>query len=265
MKGLLCYYSGSGNTRLACQYILQNLSGIEFTLFDIVKEKNPDFKSFDIIGFAAFADFLGPSQCFVDFIKQIPKQSQKPAFVFNTYGNFNAGTLNEIRKLVTRRGFKVIAGHALHMPENIPTMIVIGLANVQAPNSTQLIGFKNFINQLNTLCADLSSDTVRKIKFKLPLFDRLLPPMPRFVGKMVMGKKYVDKELCSKCSACVNTCPYGAIEIKEYPEFNQKKCFACWACYNHCPVKAIYTKKYRGVAQYPGPIPVLREKLPLEK
>ena len=61
MKGVILYYSGSGNTKLACQYISRNLTNIEIELFNMVKaEKIPDFDPFDIVGFATFTDFGDP-------------------------------------------------------------------------------------------------------------------------------------------------------------------------------------------------------------
>ena len=58
MKGIILYYSGSGNTRLACQYIAKNITGMEFDLFNVVKETNPEFKLYGLVGFATFTDFL---------------------------------------------------------------------------------------------------------------------------------------------------------------------------------------------------------------
>ena len=55
MKGIIFYYSGSGNTKLACQYISKNLTNIELELFDMVKAKEiPNLEPYDIVGFAAF-------------------------------------------------------------------------------------------------------------------------------------------------------------------------------------------------------------------
>jgi len=38
IKGIICYYSGSGNTKLACEYMAKKLSNIEFDFFDIAKD-----------------------------------------------------------------------------------------------------------------------------------------------------------------------------------------------------------------------------------
>jgi ferredoxin/flavodoxin len=260
MKSALCYFSGSGQTKLACEYIVKKLPQVEFVMFNIAKDKAIDLSGFDFVGFAAWADFLGPSKLVVDFIRKLPQQNGKPAFVFNTYGNFNGGTLKRMAQLCRSRGFKVFAGHALHLPENIPTMIMMGIANTQAPDPGELDGFNRFVNHLGQLT--VSVEALRGSRFRPSLLERIMPRTPRFLGRLTMGKKSVDKGLCTSCGLCEKGCPYKAIVMRDgNPVFDEKKCFGCWACYNHCPTKAIYTKKYRGVGHYPAPIEAVKEKL----
>jgi ferredoxin len=260
MRVLICYFSGSGNTKLACDYIAGKIRGAEFEFFNICENKTPDFGPYDVVGFAAFADFWGPSPKFKAFISSLPACPGKPAFVFNTFGMFNGATLRVMRDMVTQKGFRVFAGHALHMPENIPTMIVAGMANEQAPNDREMAGLNGFIGLLSNYFSSPESLS-RSKPMKVPFRDRLFPEVPRFVGKWGMGPKFVDIGLCTKCGKCVKVCPYGAIRMAELPVFEEKKCMTCWACYNHCPTRAIYTKKFRDKGHYPAPIAAVRDKL----
>ncbi|MCK4410303.1 MAG: hypothetical protein KAW67_09465, partial [Candidatus Eisenbacteria sp.] len=81
MKGAICYYSASGNTALACRYVAAKVEGIEFDLIDITDAQAIDTDAYDVIGFAAFTDFFGPSQVFLDFVDRLPRQDGKLAFV----------------------------------------------------------------------------------------------------------------------------------------------------------------------------------------
>ncbi|KAH3731644.1 hypothetical protein Pelo_17522 [Pelomyxa schiedti] len=50
----------------------------------------------------------------------------------------------------------------------------------------------------------------------------------------------VDTNKCCGCSACANTCPFNAIEMKDRrPVIDQKQCLGCTACDGTCPKKAI--------------------------
>ncbi len=262
MKGIVCYYSGSGNTRLASQYIVKNVESTEFDLFDVVKDGTPDLEKYDVVGFATFTDFWGPPYLFQTFIESLPRQNDKPAFVFNTYGFISAKTLKVLDEWVTARGFKVVAGHSLHTPESYPPMIARGMGYAQAPNKREMKNLNGFISGLDQLLNHLrEGKEIKRRKPRIGFVNSLLPMLPRTQARKDMGEKYVDELLCTECGLCEKNCPYKAIKLSPKPVFDMDECYGCWACYNHCPQKAIYTTKYRGVAHYPQPVDVLREKL----
>ncbi len=264
MKGIIFYYSGSGNTKLACQYISKNLANIELELFDMVKAKDiPDLKPYDIVGFAAFTDFLGPSMLIYNFIEKIPQQDGKLAFVFNTYGFISGKTLKGLAKLATARGFKVVSGYSLHTPENYPPMIVKGRGAEEAPNEGEMASFEEFVQDLNEIIkSHQKGEEINTRKLKVGFLGKILPiPAREKAKKRNMGEKFLDESLCEECGICEKGCPYGAITLAPKPKFDKDKCYGCWYCYNHCPNKAIYTKKYKDVGQYPKPNRQLKEKL----
>lgn len=122
----LFYYSSTGNTRLACRYIAHTVQNAHVDLRDVLKHEATDLSAYDVVGFATSTQFMGVPYRFGDFIKQLPKQDDKPAFVFNTYGAMSGQTL------------KVLAGHSLLMPENYPPLILKGWGNADAPNEKEV-------------------------------------------------------------------------------------------------------------------------------
>lgn len=261
MKGVIYYYSATGNTELACRYIAKCSPAIEFDLFDITKTDGPDPASYDFFGFAAPTDHLGPPYLFRTFLDKLPAQNDKPAFVFNTYGLVSGRTLAVLKDWADDRGFKVVAGHSLRTPENYPPLIVRGIASENAPGPGALKKFNGFIAELNNLAATRLGKGLKEAQLKLGFFNSLLPARPRDLARTDMGNKFVDDALCVQCGACKSSCPYGAIELNPKPAFDMEKCYGCWSCFNHCPHKAIYTAKVRGKGHYPGPGKKLREKL----
>ena len=262
LKGLICYYSGSGNTRLACQYIQNHIRNAKFNLFNIMRDGKPDFAAYDIAGFATFTDFLDPPYLVQTFMEGLAVEDNKPAFVFNTYGFINGRTRQTLAKWASARGFKVIAGHTLHTPESYPPMIAGGHGNEQAPNEKELKAFKDFVAELDKSLVLLSEGKdVRVKKIRAGFIYNLLPSFSRTRSKNDMGLKYVDEALCDECAICEKLCPYGALKMDPKPVFDMGKCYGCWSCYNHCPRKAIYTNKFRGAGQYPKPISSLKDKI----
>jgi ferredoxin/flavodoxin len=261
LSGVICYYSGSGNTRLACQYIQNNIKNVKFDLFNITKGSLPDLSAYDVAGFATFTDFLDPPRLFLDFIGRLPAQANKPAFVFNTYGFINGKTCFTLGKRTGARGFKVVAGHSLHMPESFPPMIAGGNGNERAPNERELTAFKKFVSQMEDDFAIIRAGRGAELKgARFSFISRILPPLSRKRSRNDMGLKYVDTDLCDGCGICAKICPYAAIKMDPKPVFDMDKCYGCWSCYNHCPKKAIYTRKYRGRGHYPKPFDRLKEK-----
>jgi ferredoxin/flavodoxin len=264
LQGIICYYSGSGNTRLACQYIAGNIKCAGFKLFNIARDGIPDLSPYDIVGFACFTDFIEPPYLIRTFLDKLDRQADKPAFVFNTYGFINGKTQTTLNKWVTARGFKVLAGHPLHTPESYPPMIAGGRGNQQAPNEKELREFRNFISGLEESLELLRhGKAVRRKRSAADALLGLLPVFSRTRSKREMGAKHVDIELCKECHTCEKLCPYSAIKLDPKPVFNMDLCYGCWSCYNHCPNKAIYTDKFRGTGHYPKPSEQLKVKLQL--
>jgi ferredoxin len=182
--------------------------------------------------------------------------------VFNTYGNASGRTLKAMERLVAARGFRVIAGHSLHTPENYPPMIAGGKGNEQAPDKKELREFKAFVAGLSEMLDSLKAgQEIGARRMRIGLLSRVMPILPRTTARRQMGEKHVDESLCTECGACAEMCPYRAIRLAPKPVFDPNACYGCWRCYNRCPQKAIYTRKLRGVAHYPKPLEALRKKL----
>ncbi len=259
IKGRIFYYSGTGNTRLACQYIAKKCRSVEFRLHDILSDGTPDLDSFGLVGFAAFADYLGPSKFISDFVRGLPKQQGKPAFVLSTFGAFNGATLRVMAREASRRGFSVCAGYSLHTPENHPPHVAAGQTRAHAPDAAELVSFDRFIAALDDAAANSAANSWPR--YRPSLLERLVPALPRTTARNQMGPKSVDAALCTRCGICAKVCPYDAVTMPDLPAFDQSKCYGCWACYNRCPTKAIYTRNYRGIGHYPEPIEALKAKL----
>ena len=255
MKGIICYFSSSGNTRLACKYIERKVSSCSFDLFDILKDGTPDLDAYDVVGFATFTDFVAPSLRMRQFIQDLKTHDGKPAFVLNTFGsNTSGGTLWQMRQLVKGRGFTVFAGHTLPCPESFPPLIAEGKGFEDHPHPDKMSAFDGFIAKLDKVCAQLAEKEPSETDdLGVGFIARHLPTPPRAVARWSMGQKKVDEGRCTSCGTCEQVCPYDAIRVEGVPKFDNGKCQSCWACYNHCPTKAIFTSKLKDAGHYPRP------------
>lgn len=59
--------------------------------------------------------------------------------------------------------------------------------------------------------------------------------------------QHIDRERCTGCGSCVESCPLDTIRLKEqkaviaYPE----DCHSCYLCELACPVGAIYVHPFK--------------------
>ncbi|MEW6517642.1 MAG: EFR1 family ferrodoxin [candidate division FCPU426 bacterium] len=261
MRGLVCYYSSTGNTRLVSRYAARKLAAAEWTLCDLIQEAAPDLNPFGAVMFVCPTDFWSVPERVIRFIRSLPLQTGRPAFVLATYGMMGAFALRDLGRLVRKRGFKIIGAAPFHTPENYPPLIVQGLGMKQSPSEEELRRFDRELSQWNARLQDAAAGRpVRALKPGEGLAS-LLPAPGRATARRDMGEKFVDESLCSQCGTCQKGCPYQAIQLAPFPAFNQAVCYGCWRCFNRCPKKAIYTKKFREQGRYPRPEPALEEKL----
>ncbi len=162
MKGIICYYSGSGNTKLSINYIKNKIKNADFELYDIVRSKPLDLSEHDIVGFATFTDFWGVPQYFYSFFDEIDPQPDKYAFVFNTFGVLPGKTLRHFAKLAHSKAFNVLCGHSLHTPESYPPMRAQNRTYDTSPNPKELKKLDDFILRLDSILETVKSGEIPK-------------------------------------------------------------------------------------------------------
>ncbi|MGE5653983.1 MAG: EFR1 family ferrodoxin [Bacillota bacterium] len=265
MKGLICFYSCTGNTEWVCRYLAKSLPMVTFDWVNLSERTEcPDFGKYGIVGFATFTDWWGIPHRMDTWLSNCPIQSATPAFVLNTYAHISGKTLTDLAESVRRRGFRVVAGHSIRTPGNYPPSLARGKSFSDAPTKKDMDRFTSFVGFMISLIDSLEQGaTVDEASLKIGLVNRLLRRYPRTHAKQMMGPKKVDHERCSRCGSCVRVCAYNAPQLHHKVSFNESRCYGCWSCYNHCPQKAIHTYALMGQGQYPGPSTKLRSKLPL--
>ncbi len=261
MKGAIYYYSGTGNTALACRHVSKVVQ-MPFDLVDVTMRDSVDLAGVDVVGFAAPTEFWGVPLAYENFIEELAPQKGTPAFVLNTFGAMSGRTLDVLGRAVTERGFTVFAGHSLQTPENYPPMIARGMGAANAPSPKSMAAFDSFIADLGkSLAAIESGERPKGRRMHIGAFNRMLPSRARTTAGNDMGNKHVDIDACTECGTCAQSCPYGAIQLNPTPVFDQTECYGCWRCYNLCPTHAISTDKFDGEPYYDGPNMALQDKL----
>lgn len=262
MKGVIIYYSNTGNTKIICEYIQKKVTKLQLELFDILKDDISSLAEYDVAGFAFFTDAMKPSKIFLDYVRKLKDTKGKHAFSVNTYGLMSGKAAKIMYNTLKKADMIVIGSHSLHTPENNAPMILGGNASEKSPDDKERAAFENFIAELNAQIDNIiNHNPVKSSKPKIGLMNSLIPAGIDFT-KFISGevKMQVDKSKCKKCGVCAQVCPVKTISMKEEVTIDNTNCQKCWSCYNHCFSQAIYTGKYKGEGQYPKPISEFAEK-----
>lgn len=267
MHILICYFSNTGNTKLVCSYLKHFLNTVDCTLWDMNQDFYPAIEKYDLVGFASPVEYFGLPKFIYDWFADFPKIDKlKLAFIVLTYGNIAGTSILQLRSLVQDKGFRVIAGHTLHMPDGLPISRIKGFTSANSPNKQELNRFHLFSSILKDLIESIKEGhEILEGSFKLSLMNYFFNIPDRYAAKRSMGFKFIHEDDCTKCGICAQQCPYHAIEMGEYPIFIEELCFGCWRCYNICPTKTIYTNKLKGKGHYSGIPDSLLEKFILDQ
>lgn len=52
-----------------------------------------------------------------------------------------------------------------------------------------------------------------------------------------------NKDICTQCGICADSCTFGAIQFNEYPEIDINSCRLCGTCVQACPATALTMKE----------------------
>ena len=236
MKILICYFSGTGNTKKVVNKFTESLidEGSSVTLYKI---ENNDFdydvSDYDILGIAYPVHAFNAPSIILDFAKKLPKSRGQRVFILNTSGEpIKLNNISSIKliKILTKSGYNVTNEYHYCMPYNI----IFRHSDNMAYKMWQ------------TAQAVIPYDAKELLSGKYSLLDKVF--MGSFMawlfriehwGGRINGKRYKVNKDCIHCGKCVNICPTKNITIKDGKFYFGKKCLMCMRCSFLCPKNAI--------------------------
>lgn len=229
------YFSGTGNTLLACREIAVTLGerGVEAKLHPIERSDPAAVDSGRTIGvtFPAAAAVTYP--IVLDFLHRLPPGGGAGAFAFATLGGGSLDILGHVRGILEAKGYTPLGAREIRMPFNT-------LIRRYDPESTR----RQLERGLESACSfavDLAEG--RGCWGRIPLVPDLAARVLaskrawRFYGGLTPLHRDAGK--CTGCGLCVSICPVKAMRLDTGPE-NLPGCQLCLRCVSYCPSEALY-------------------------
>lgn len=229
MKTHLIFFSPTGTTKTILENIAKGIGGqpkiydTTPACSDINITVNEGVAVFGIPVYAGRVPIIAAER-----IKNI-KGDNIPAVIVAVYGNRDyEDALVELRDIISKAGFKVIAGGAF-VGEHSYSSKEKPIAINRPDDNDKHVAF-NFGKEIAQKLAqgDLSTPYM---KGNAPYKER--------IG--IKGATPVTKfNICKLCGTCSTVCPTDAITINTKVISNPEKCIMCCACIKKCPKQARY-------------------------
>lgn len=244
MKGILLYFSGTGNTKFIANKIVEEFmkNGCDIEVHSIEEKLCIKNFSYDylVLGFPKYFEYI--PQNFMEYIDDNLYTSDKEikTMIFSTGRDKNKMHFDELEKVLLEKNFKVIVTKNFKMPNSF-----IISKNYKNINSEGLdIIYKNSLNEIkdtvtNFLIENYSKEEINN--FKATIMKRLYKFKTKDLYKN--SYKFSVGSSCDKCNLCVKVCPTRNIEhIGDYIKFRDN-CIMCCRCISCCPKNAILYKE----------------------
>lgn len=265
------FFSGTGNTRRACGILARGLAeaGYSVELDEVGAPERPRGeraegaaagpggpRDLEVFAFPVYA-FSMP-QIMRRHVKGLERVSGAvPAAVLAVFGDmfvgkgaarrlhpgWEGGALREARRLLSGRGYRVFAAHALGYPESFMQVAAPPCAEEQeAIRAASDARLARIVKALaagegnRTRCAPASLAWIGPVRVAF-----------QGLARRLLGKLYAADGACNGCGRCARACPAAAIRMRgKRPRWGWG-CQDCQRCINLCPEKAIQTSALRAV------------------
>ncbi len=247
---MVIYFTGTGNSRWAAQYLAEELGQEALDCFEAVRGGRRDtYQSQEPWIFVCPTYAWRIPRVFEEFLLASRFQGNRKAYFLLTCGGSIGDAPTHLEKLCRKLGLEYMGTADLVMPENYVAMF-----QVPEPEEAEKIR-----------CQALS--VLGKQKEAIAAGQRLRPAQPGLKGRLqtwvvnplfyllcVRAKPFLATEDCVGCGVCVQKCPMNNVRLKNGRPVWGDSCTHCMACISYCPVEAVeYGAASRGKPRYRCP------------
>lgn len=245
MKGLLLYFSGTGNTKFIAEKIQDDFMKQNYTLhkksIEDTKVIYIDNYDFLILGYPIYCMY--PPIFFINYVKNNipPCKEEKQVILFANMAANTKSDFKELEKILNEKNYKVVLTKTFQMPNNY---VLDGKYKLTKEHLIEGI-LNNTINDVHSLVKDFINKNYKKENMMWPMgkfFKILSISSTKYMNNTV--KNFSVNETCTKCMKCKNNCPRKNISFIDNKIVFNNNCILCTRCINGCPVNAIL---YKGI------------------
>lgn len=237
-NAIIYYFTGTYHTLKTAEMLKKHLEEghVPTTLHEVRQpiDRIPFPEEGDIVGFAYPVHAFNAPQLFLRFVRKLPEAQRNRAFIFKNSGEpfkINDASSYKLYRMLLKKGYDVVQETHLLMPYNIMYRYPDGLVKQMTVYS-------------DAMCKQLAVRLLNGERgtFRYTLRHRIVSVLLRieWFGAWFNGMFYsVNKQKCTKCQRCVNTCPANNITFDGERFHFARHCTMCMRCVMYCPADAV--------------------------
>lgn len=240
MRGLLYYFSGTGNTKYAADRFHDEFKfyGFNVDLMSIEKNESPSLENHDflILGTPVYAGL--PPKIVFNFVDKLPKADKMKCILYSTSAYGKASALKLLKSRIEEKNYDVVLETRIKMPNNFI------LKNVKKERTDIVLrDLKRAEKQVKDITAMFLKDEKKPArtlglncafaKIENKIYRNILPNL---------SKNFSVSDECTKCGICLRNCPSSSITFENESVVFHTSCMMCMRCINICPVNAVMFK-----------------------
>jgi ferredoxin len=241
MKGILYYFSGTGNTKWVAEKFKEQFrkNGIELVLRNIENEEQIDLSGYKylIVGTPVHAE-LSPRMV-TDFASRLPEGNNIKCIIYSTQGANNAAATDDIRRIIEKKGYNVITQTSFRMANNY--YFGVGIERTQE----EIINYcKKAEEEVKRITEKfLKGEKINRRASFIRLFFAKVSSRGFYKFLPKLSENLTSTEDCTKCGLCLRNCPRSNITFENGRAIFHSKCIMCTRCIYLCPSNVI---RYKG-------------------
>ena len=244
---MILYFSGTGNSRYAAEFLAQALGDQAEDVGLWIKEgRKGEFRADRPWVVVAPTYGWQLPHVLMEFLQTAEFSGSQMAYFVMTCGGDIGNAAQSIQSLCRRKGLTYQGVLEVVMPENYIAMFGV-------PEAEEAVKIVEKANP--DIEAAIASIKVGQ-EFSAPrnnMYDHIMSELvnPIFYQLIVKADSFYASEICIGCGQCALKCPLNNVQLRNGKPVWGKKCTHCMACICYCPTKAIeYGKKSRGKPRY---------------
>ena len=241
MKGIIYYFSGTGNNYMLAKDLAVLLPSTETRPIRFLPEDRDNLSAYDLIGFCVPSYYSHVPAAVKTYLEGTRFTREQTIFTVIGCGSSRGRSTEELRERIEAGGGVVKNEYLVVSPGNF---ILSYGALPKIYERTVLRSSKKKIIKIAREVTD--KENTRHLKKALLFFEKQEPAVQKILDTFPRrAAEYSVSDRCVGCGICAGVCPAGNIRIAENRPVFDTNCQQCMACLQWCPNQAI---DYKNIA-----------------